>query len=263
MNGGDTTATRAHPTMTRVEGLGLRRAGGYQVFAPNQNENVYTNEWTGPFYGFDRVIETFEFTEKPRRLKPINIYFHTYLTTKTAGMSSLEKIFTYAMAQETMPVYVAEYARKVLDFQDMAVARTPDGWRVRGAGQLRTLRLSNTLGFADVKKSHGVAGYTTNENDRYIHLASDAAEVVLSTTESSVPRLDSANARIERFEQTSTGANWQLKGHVPLEFTVAHADNCRVRLAGRDLSPIRRVGNLSYFEVKTLTAGLIETRCKR
>lgn len=47
--------------------------------------------WT--FYGFERVIETFEFTETPRRLKPINIYFHTYLTTKLAGMRSLDKVF--------------------------------------------------------------------------------------------------------------------------------------------------------------------------
>jgi hypothetical protein len=262
MNGGDTTATRAHPTMTRVEGLGLQRAGGYQVFAPNQNENVYTKEWTGPFYGFDRVIETFEFTEKPRRLKPINIYFHTYLTTKTAGMRSLDKIFTYAMAQETMPVYVAEYARKVLDFQDLAVARTPVGWRVRGAESLRTLRLPNTLGFANVQKSQGVAGYKTGEKDSYIHLASNHALLVLSAVESLEPRLDSANARIERFEPNSAGAQWQLKGHVPLQFTVAHADGCRVRLAGRDLTPVRRVGKLSYFELKTHAAGPIETHCR-
>ncbi len=262
MNGGDTTATLAHPTMTRVEGLGLRRAGGYQVFAPNQNENVYTNEWTGPFYGFDRVIETFEFTEKPRRLKPINIYFHTYLTTKTAGMRSLDKIFTYAMAQKTMPVYVSEYARKVLDFQDVAVARTPVGWRVRGAKDLRTLRLPNTLGFADIRKSQGVAGYTIGENDSYIHMASDAALLALSTVESPTPRLDSANARIERFEQNSTGAQWQFKGHVPLQFTVAHADDCRVRMGGRNLTPARREGKLSHFELKTQATGPIEIRCR-
>jgi hypothetical protein len=93
MNGGDTTATRSSPTMTEVEGLGMPRGANYQVFAPNQNENVYTNNWLGPFYGFERVIETFEFTESPRRLKPINIYFHTYITTKAAGMKSLPMLW--------------------------------------------------------------------------------------------------------------------------------------------------------------------------
>jgi hypothetical protein len=111
MNGGDTVATRSAPTVTDVEGLGFQRTGGFQVFAPNQNENVYTNNWQGPFYGFERVIETFEFTEKPRRLKPINIYFHTYLTTKSGGMKSLDKVFAYALSQETTPVFVSEYAQ--------------------------------------------------------------------------------------------------------------------------------------------------------
>lgn len=262
MNGGDTTATRAHPTMTRVEGMGMPRAGGYQVFAPNQNENVYTNNWTGPFYGFDHVIETFEFTEKPRRLKPINIYFHTYLTTKTAGMRSLDKVFAYAMAQEATPVYVAEYARKVLDFQTLAIARTPLGWRVRGAEHLRTLRLPAALGFADVPQSQGVAGYKAGENDSYVHLASDAVELVLRAVESTTPRLVSANGRVERFEHSSQGLQWQLKGHVPLQFTVAHTEPCRVRVAGRDILPVRRAANLSHFELKTHAAGPIEALCR-
>ena len=262
MNGGDTTATKTHPTMTRVEGIGMIRAGGYQVFAPNQNENVYTNEWTGPFYGFDRVIETFEFTEKPRRLKPINIYFHTYLTTKIAGMRSLDKIFTYAMAQETMPVYVAEYARKVLDFQDLAIARTQGGWRVRGSSHLRTLRLPNAMGFASVQKSQGVAGYINGENDSYVHLSSNTVELILSAAESPTPRLVSANGRIENFDQGSAGPQWRLKGHVPLQFAVAHAETCRVRMEGRELTPVRRVADTSYFDLKAQTSGPIEVFCQ-
>ena len=87
MNGGDTLITRLNPTLTTVSGLGLRRGASLQVFAPNQNENVYTNNWTGPFYGYQRVIETFELTGTPRRLKPVNIYYHTYSATKTASLN--------------------------------------------------------------------------------------------------------------------------------------------------------------------------------
>ena len=261
MNGGDTTATRANPTLTQVEGMGMPRAGGYQVFAPNQNENVYTNNWKGPFYGFDHVIETFEFTEKPRRLKPINIYFHTYLTTKVAGMKSLDKIFAYAMAAETTPVFVAEYARKVLDFQTLALARTPQGWRVRGAEHLRTLRLPASMGFADMAASQGVAGYQAGENGSYLHLGASSAELVLRASESNSPRLASANARLEAFEYTAQGPRWRLKGHVPLSFTLAHADGCRVQIDGKDLKPTRRVANLSYFDLKTTSAGPIDLLC--
>lgn len=262
MNGGDTVATRSAPTVTDVAGLGLPRAGGFQVYAPNQNENVYTNNWRGPFYGFERVIETFEFTEKPRRLKPINIYFHTYLTTKHAGMKSLDKVFAYALAQETTPVFVAEYARKVLDFQGLAIARTPAGWRVRGASNLRTLRLPVALGFPDIENSQSIAGYSTGPNDHYLHLGSDTAELVLRATEPAALRLVSANARVENFSTTPEGLKWQLAGHAPLKFTLANAETCRVRAGGRDLTPVRRFAGISHYEIKSHVARPLEAICR-
>jgi hypothetical protein len=262
LNGGDTVATRTMPTVTEVEGLGLQREGGFQVFAPNQNENVYTNNWQGPFYGFERVIETFEFTETPRRLKPIDIYFHTYLTTKLAGMKSLDKVFTYAMTQETTPVFVSDYAHQVLDFQSLAIARTPGGWRVRGASHLRTLRLPVSLGFPDVQKSQGIAGYRAGPVDSYVHLGNDTAELVLRATEAATPRLLSANARVESYEATPEGQRWHLVGTVPLKFTLAHAQACRVRAGGHDLTPTRRAANLSYYELKAHAARPLEAICR-
>lgn len=262
INGGDTVATRSKPTVTEVEGLGLPRKGGFQVFAPNQNENVYTNNWQGPFYGYERVIETFEFTEKPRRLKPINIYFHTYITTKRAGMQSLDKVFAYAMAQETTPVFVSDYARKVLDFQHLAVARTPGGWRVRGASHLRTLRLPVSMGFPDIQKSRAIAGYRAGQSDSYIHLGNDAAELMLNPADLVVPRLVSANARVESFERLADGFRWNLEGNVPLKFTLTHTDTCRVRAGGHDLVPTRRVANLSHYELKAHAARPLEAICR-
>ncbi len=264
-NGGDTIATRSSPTLTEVEGLGLARPGGFQVFAPNQNENVYTNNWQGPFYGFERVIETFEFTEKPRRLKPIDIYFHTYLTSKRAGMQSLDKIFAYALAQDITPVYVSEYARKVLDFQTLAVARTATGWRVRGATDLRSLRLPAAMGVPAMQASSGIAGYRVGTADNYVHLASDSAELALApaATAKPTPVLVSANARINAFEPAADGGGrWDLQGHVPLQFTLANAQACQVRAGGRVLTPVRREGALSYYELQAHAARPLEAICR-
>ena len=69
VNGGDTQIRKAHPTLTAVYPQARPTADGMQVYAPIMNENVYTNDWTGPFDGFRHVIETFEMTERPRRLK--------------------------------------------------------------------------------------------------------------------------------------------------------------------------------------------------
>lgn len=48
MNGGDTSITRANPSLTAVGALGIEKSGFLQVYAPITNENIYTNLWTGP-----------------------------------------------------------------------------------------------------------------------------------------------------------------------------------------------------------------------
>ena len=265
MNGGDTVATRSRPTITQVEALGLDKSGLFQVFAPNQNENVYTNNWTGPFYGFERVVETFEFTEKPRRLKPINLYFHTYLTTKLAGMASLDKVFAWIAQQETTPVHVAEYTRKVVEFRHIAVAKTPAGWLVRGAANTRTLRVPVAMGTPDLDASRAVAGYNRNGEDQYIHLSGDEAELVFAPSGSAPargPRLVSANARIDASTRKGNTVSWDFNGHVPLQVTLANAEGCRVRAGGRDLTPTRRDGDLSTYQLSGHAARPLEAICR-
>jgi uncharacterized protein (TIGR01370 family) len=262
INGGDTVATRSHPTVTEVEGLGLLHDGGYQVYAPNQNENVYTNNWQGPFYGYERVIETFEFTERPRRLKPVDIYFHTYLTTKKAGLAALDKVFAYAMAQETTPVYVSEYARKVLDFQTLAIARSASGWRVRSGGEVRTLRLPRALGVPDLAASQGVGGYRSGAAESYVHLTGDDVELALTAQAANTPLLVSANARVEYAARSAGAARWNLRAQVPVKFTLANVEGCGVRASGQALQPVRREANLSYYEISDHAARPLEAICR-
>ena len=261
-NGGDTIITRSRPSVTGVEGLGVPRSTGFQVFAPNQNENVYTNNWQGPFYGFERDIETFELTDTPRRLKPMDIYFHTYITTKAAGMASLDKVFAYALAQDNTPVYVADYARKVLDFQQLAVAKTPTGWRIRGAKDLRELRLPAGAGWPDVAASQSVAGFTDAAGPTYVHLSADAAELLLSPQKGDTPRLVSANGHIDSFETNAQNLRWNLTGYVPLKFTLENVQGCSVRVSGREVKPVSRIGNTSGFEINDHVARPLEAICR-
>lgn len=262
MNGGDTVATRSSPTVTQVEGLGIERNGLFQVFAPNQNENVYTNTWLGPFYGFERVIETFEFTERPRRLKPINIYFHTYIATKVAGMRSLDKVFAYALAQEVNPVFASDYARKVQDFAQVSVARTATGWRIRGTDNVRTLRIPNTMGLPQIDASTAVGGFKREGDVTYVHLAADEAELTLGPTESTTVRLVSANARVQSVKKVTSGYRWNLLGQVPLTFTLAHPKNCTVTAEGQLIKPWRSVGGQNYYKLSSHAARPIEATCR-
>jgi hypothetical protein len=261
MNGGDTVTTLSSNTLTEVEGLGFDKSGLFQVFAPNQNENVYTNEWTGPYYGFERVIETYELTEKPRRLKPIDIYFHTYIGTKLAGIQSLDKIFAYAMKQEVAPLHASDYTKQVQEFLHVAVARTAAGWRVRGTRLGRNLRLSPSMGLPDLDASRGIAGYNHANGDTYLHLASDDNELVLAAAPPAQPRLVSANAHLETASRAGGAYSWTLAGYVPLQVALSNVDGCRIRAGGVDIKPVRRQGDTFYFQLTGNAARPLEAIC--
>lgn len=251
MNGGETTITRSRNSWTHIAGLGLPRNGHFQVFAPNQNENVYTNLWNGPFYGFDRVIETFELTDKPYRFKPVNLYYHTYSASKTASLNALHRIYAWVGKQDLHPVFGSEYIRKVHDFNRMVVARTPTGFRVRGAGDLRTLRLPQDKGFApDWSASAGLAGSHPAPEGTYLHLAGMTADVILASSSLRLPYLAEANARLSAFERDGKDLRFGLAGHVPLSFALANAQGCRLTAGGRPLLPYRQAAGLNHYRLE-------------
>src|SRR6185436_7226346 len=163
LNGGETMVNSSRRSLTRVGPVGIPRGPWYQVYAPVQNENLYTNLWTGPYYGFERVIETFELTDRPLRLKPISLYYHSYSASKRASLAALHKVYQWALARPVMNVYASEYVDRVLDFRSATVARDGDAWVVRAGQHLRELRAPAELGPPDLEASAGVAGYLRHE----------------------------------------------------------------------------------------------------
>jgi polysaccharide biosynthesis protein PelA len=185
MNGGDTTISKAQPSLTMVAPQSIRKNGSLQIYAPMQNENVYTNDWTGPFYGFTRLIETLELTDKPRRLKPINIYYHTYSASKPASIEALHKVYQYALAQPHTAIFGSEYIQKVLDWEDLVIARdlsqadplaASQNWLLVGDGSVRSFRLPKTTKL-DMTQSENLAGSSVLHDGLYLH-TSDARSVI-------------------------------------------------------------------------------------
>ncbi|MDO8276635.1 MAG: bifunctional glycoside hydrolase 114/ polysaccharide deacetylase family protein [Burkholderiaceae bacterium] len=240
MNGGLTLITRAVPTLTQVAPLGMMKGSWYQVYAPNQNENVYTDNWNGPFYGYERVIETFEMTDLPLRLKPVNIYYHAYIATKRASISSLHKVYQWAQAQPLHPVLGSEYIERALDWRRATVARTADGaFELRGGGPwLRQWRVQTGVAATDWARSAGVAGELPSGAVRYLHMSAPVSRLALGAAAANAaptaaaapaPQLESANARLVRWERE--GALWRIAftGHQPLR--------ARMRAGGCELDP--------------------------
>lgn len=266
MNGGDTSITKTNRSWVRIAPLGVNRGDGfYQVYAPNQNEQIYTNNWTGPFYGFQRVIETFQLTDTPYRFKPVNIYYHMYSGTKLASLKALEEVYDHALAQPHFPVHATEYVRKVHDFENASVARDGDNWIVSTGNNLRTIRIPSGMA-PNLANAQGVAGYNSGPNGTYVHLSDSRAKFAISThsmNKNAGPYLADANGQVSNLRRTGNTLAFDFKSHVHGIVRLAQANACQVSVNGKSAKLVSENGvhRVSFDTVNNNTTHQLEVRC--
>jgi hypothetical protein len=263
VNGGGGTRTRDTPSLTRGSALGIPQGNAYQVFAPVENENVYTNDWHGPFYGYRHATETFELNDRPRRLSILTIYYHFYSAAKTASLVALKEVYDWAALQETTPLYLSEYAARVLAFQKVTMARRIDdgAWEAGALGELGTLRLDPAWGPLDLARSQGVAGVRESPQGRYVTVVPGAHVVLVPGTKSSV-YLESANGRVLKWEAKGSDVALRVAGHVPLAIAVGGAARpCTLRTKRGALAGTR-AGSLLRFALPTADTGEATLECR-
>jgi hypothetical protein len=232
VNGGGSTRTRARPSITRGSALGIPKTGGvFQVFSPVENENVFTNDWTGPFYGYRAAIESFELTDSPRRTGPISIYFHPFSLTKDASLAALHDVYRWALAQETTPLWLSEYAQSVLAFERSTLAARVLGgdFEIGQIDGLHTLRVDPNLGYPDLARSVGIAGFRDLPQGRYLHLVPNAGRVKLSFSKNppDTPYIASSNGRLQSVQFGRHSLRVKAAARiVPLELEIGGAKSC-------------------------------------
>jgi polysaccharide biosynthesis protein PelA len=212
------------PGLTQVPSL-YRPVGEHlQIYAPAHNENVYIQTFRNgaPIYGFRKVIKQFEFTEKPRRLKPIDIYYHFYSGASEAATSALREVYLWALKQETIPLHLSEYAARAAAFPGARQARRADGsWELHGLAGVRTVRLPEALGWPDLSRSLNVIGVRSGPDGRFVSvLPGDKVVLALASQPPREPHLVSANARVVSWTRDGGVVRFRLRGHLPVELTV-------------------------------------------
>ena len=203
VNGGDTLITARYRTLTAVAPRTMPWGDELQIYAPNQNENVYTNNWRGPLFGtFTHVLDTYALTETPRRLKPVNLYYHFYSGDYAASLQALETVCDWALDQPLHALPLSGYARLARDARGTAIFSSgPDRWLIVNQGDSRTLRLPAALAARlDLRRSTGMTGWQTTRDQTYVHTdGSPAVTLALApagTTPAPTPRLVSSSAEI-------------------------------------------------------------------
>lgn len=235
LNGGNTHIRNAMDSLTNVYPQARRTGGGLQVYAPIMNENVYTNDWTGPYWGFRKVIETFERTEQPRRLKPLGIYYHFYSGTKRSALNALLEIYQYVQAQPNNPMYVSDFAKRVQGFENARFTQVAENvWRVNNLGELRQVRIPQALGWPDLKASTNVSGVHDSKAGRFVHLSDDNAELRFQADRPQQPYLESSNGMLRYWRTSNRDIELSVKAYVPLELRIHSKRRCRIE---RDNQP--------------------------
>jgi len=248
-NGGDTSATFEKPFLKFVSPSGVNYGLYFHVYAPVQNENVYTNQWTYPLWGYQKVIQTFKLTEEPYRLKPVSIYYHFYSGQKLAPLKALKKVYRWALSQEVIPLYLSHYVASVLDFRGVALRKEGDAYRVLGSGHLRTLRVPSQLGFPDPLKSKGLVGFRKVKDYYYLHLDGSGDYLIYFSSQKPYFYLVSSNGRVEYFKKEGNKLLLKLKAFVPLEAELG--GRCKVFLKGKEVK-----GKLKLKEKEALLEAL-------
>ncbi|MDF1877482.1 endo alpha-1,4 polygalactosaminidase [Sulfurimonas sp. SAG-AH-194-L11] len=229
INGGDTTITQLRPWLSAIAPMGLKRDEYVQVFTGAQNENVFTNNWLGPFWGFKRVVQTFELTNEPRRLKPIDIYYHMYSGSKQASLAALEYVFDWALSQDVTPIFTSEYISKVMDYYSVSMAHEGNRWFLSGMDSLKTLRVEEPGAEVNLNASPTVLGFKKEAKRTYISLGKGSRHIVDIAKNSSVSSyLISSNAYNASFKDINNTKSFHFDAYIDLEVELHTYDECKI-----------------------------------
>ena len=242
LNGGDTTITKDKPFLKNIAPLGVNFGPYYfQVYAPNQNEEIYTNEWKYPLWGFIKVLQTFELTDKPRRLKPVDIYYHFYSAQRLVAFNALKFVYKKVLSWNLNPMFVSDYVKKVWDFRDTAILKTKGGFFVKNSGYLRTLRIPKSFGFIDLKHSKGVIGFKNFGDFYYVHLDNSGNYyIAIDNKPTNFFNLIEATGIVENFKKEKNFISFTLKSYLPIKGSL-YTGPCEVF-----------INNKTYTENKTV-----------
>ena len=213
INGGDTRFDKQNDSYAFVGPLGIIRGNGLQVYASMSNENVYTNLWEGPYYGFVDVIQTFKNTETPIRIKPIDIYYHYYGGERQASLQALKEVYQYALSQKIFPLFASDFSRIVDDFFKVEMESIPGGFRIHNGGTLKTIRFDNESRNVDLEKSKGVIGFSHSQKSLYVSLDESLVhELFLAQSNAGRPFVEEASFDVKHFEGNRQHLHFAKRG---------------------------------------------------
>jgi hypothetical protein len=182
LNGGDSRLDSIYPSVAYVPALSRSVGAERQIYAVNSNENTYTNGWTGPFDAFKTLAETLDNTERPRRLKGFNLYYHSYSASRPDSLAAVVDHLDRARREPLTPITASHYAGIAEGFFSARIVALGNGrWRIRDRGELATMRFDDGDEVEiDYVASRGIVGHSRHAGALYVALDPAVDQPVLA-----------------------------------------------------------------------------------
>lgn len=172
LNGGNSRFDTEYPSYGWVRPIARQVGNQRQIYASCSNENVYTDNWHGRFYNFNKAPQTWRNTGTPYRIRPINLYYHMFSGERLPSLNGVLSSLTYARNQEIIPITTSHFAKIVEGFFSSEITAVDEGgWMISNRGKLQTVRFDQaTFKAVDFSKSQGIQGQRHSQGSLYVFL---------------------------------------------------------------------------------------------
>ena len=266
INGGGGRFDRRFPSYAHLYPLSRSVGAERQIYAPTSNENDFTNLWSGPYYGYREVVETFERTGSPRRIKPVDLYYHFYSAEKFAALDAVKKAHDWAAARPLIPIWSGRYAEIVEGFFQIKIHRpAPGRFRLEGGASLRTIRFDEAAGWPDLGASKGVIGYKREVGSLYVSLAETAPRSSSVSAPGPEVRLEEADFEVFGWNPASGGVDFRRDARRPGECVLGGLSpgrSYRARAPGLDALIPADARGLLRLRLPAATGGLVQVEVR-
>jgi hypothetical protein len=182
LNGGDSRFDPDYPSVSYLSGISRVAGGERQIYAGMANDYIYTTDGGGRDHGFLHLEATINSTESPRRLKPINVYYHMFAGEKASQLQGVRHHLDQARQASVTPIAASHYAAIADGFFTTRMSSLGDlSWSIQDRGALQTVRFDDAAELSvDFSRSVGVIGQVRKDKSLYVALDEERDEVIVA-----------------------------------------------------------------------------------
>ncbi len=202
INGGDPLYDALHNSVYFICALSEPKGRHLQIHSSGSNENIYTDGWNGFKGAYNNVVATFERSNRPLRLLPVNLYYHAFPAERRAGYLAIRHAYDWAAGQDLCWMTALEYVKAAESFFRARIGATGDGgWWVENYGSCPTVRFDRESRAVDMRASRNVAGYSRHNGSLYVALIpGERAEIRLASGRPAAPCLAGSSGMLRGIE---------------------------------------------------------------